>query len=760
MRNNLLIYVLFTVTLCFSQSERELINQIDSINKSALNYYNINDMMHSINSFNEAIKLSDSIRDSYGNAVANFSLGKIYSYMEEYNDAESCFKKMLAESQYIDDNYLIAYSYLSLGEVYRNKQQIAKVIPYFKKALLYAQKDIVKNQNNIDVQQGVLFKIRMSLCDAYLDLEDPAEAFLYLLRARKNLDNTQYSVYNEGLLGFMFGRYFVQKELLLNAIEKFEEAEKVLKEHDSDEDLECNELKSKIYKVHSQSLASMGNSDEAYTMLIKHNFYRERIINEEKVKQENIAKSKLYNAEYKREARLANSERFLQEQVAYEMQKINIIITVIVFLLLISFAALFKNYLSKRRLSSILRARNKQLEIARDLAEKSSQLKSNFISNVTHELRTPLYGVVGLTSLLLKSNDISIKDSKFIKSLKFSGDYLLNLINDILQVGKIESGKVELQMASVNLKVLLENIIDSFEYRSEESNNEIILSIDENLPEFIKCDNVRLSQVLINLIGNSIKFTRNGMIWLSIEVLEFADKSVNLRFVVKDNGTGIPKDQQERIFENFSQVNEENNVHYQGTGLGLSIAKHLVGLFNSKIELVSELGVGSEFSFNVSFEIDYDMKIESPTDIDVERPLQIQEKYMILVAEDNKINQIVTQNILQKGNFDCEIVENGLEAFNAVRDNNIYDLVLMDLNMPIMNGIESLKEIRKINKYIPVIALTAADIEEVKNDFSNLGFNDIVTKPFDNFEFYQKITACIQQYRMNVSSDDSLIRAS
>lgn len=533
-----------------------------------------------------------------------------------------------------------------------------------------------------------------------------------------------------------------------------------MKEHDTHDDFECNELMSKIAKAHSESLATMGNNDEAYAMLLKHNLYRERIINEEKVKQENIAKSRFYNAEYKRVARIANNERFLQEQAANKMQRINIIVSLGIFLLLVSFFTLYKNYLSKQKLSTILKARNKQLEVARDQAEKSSRLKSSFISNVTHELRTPLYGVVGLTSILLKSTDINEKDSKFIRSLKFSGDYLLNLINDILQVGKIESGKVELQMASVNLRVLIENIIDSFEYRGQESNNEIILSIDEKLPEFIKCDNVRLSQVLINLIGNSIKFTKNGMVWLSIEVLENVDDNVRLRFVVKDNGAGIPKDQQERIFENFSQVDEENKTQYQGTGLGLSIAKHLVGLFGSKIELVSELGVGSEFSFNVSFEIDNEMKLEAPSISDIGKTLQIHEKYKILVAEDNKINQIVTQNVLQKGNFECEIVENGLEALNAVRDRNSYDLVLMDLNMPIMNGVESVKEIRKINEHIPVIALTAADIEEVKNDFSNMGFNDIVTKPFDNFEFYQKITACIHQSKLNVSSDDALFRAS
>ena len=145
MRNNLFICFLFTLTLSFSQSEREVINQIDSINKLALNYYNINDLMQSINSFNEAIKLSDSINDRYGNAVANFTLGKIYSHMQEYNDAERCYNKMLAESQEIDDNYLIANSYLSLGDIYRNKKQITNVIPYFEKALLYAQKKKVEH---------------------------------------------------------------------------------------------------------------------------------------------------------------------------------------------------------------------------------------------------------------------------------------------------------------------------------------------------------------------------------------------------------------------------------------------------------------------------------------------------------------------------------------------------------------------------------------------------------------------------------------
>jgi len=746
--------------MSYSQNERDIIKQIDSINALALDHYNKSEMMQSINVFNEAIQLSDSINDSYGNAEANFTLGKIYSYMREYDDAERCFNKMLAASLNINDNYLIANSYLNLGKVIKNKNQLEAVMPFYEKALLYANKGEVIGENNQNDQHYVLFNIRMSITNFYFDINKPSKAFTYLLRAENNLDNIPFNSYHEGLLSFMYGRYFQQNELLFKANKKFDEAIGYLKDDKKAEELKYIELITNIYKEYANTKSKLGDNEGAYALLLKHNTAREKIINEEMVKQENIAKSKFYITEYKRVAQIATRERLLQEKVTQKMQKINLFIALGVFLLLVSMVLVYKNYVSKRELNRILESRNKQLEIARDEAEKSSQLKSNFISNVTHELRTPLYGVVGLTSLLLKNNNLNERDNKFLKSLKFSGDYLLNLVNDILQMGKIESQKVDLQIATVNPKLLVENIIDSFEYRIQENNNEIHFSVDDNIPEFIKCDNVRLSQILINLIGNSIKFTKNGKIWLGIEILNFVDEEVSLRFIVKDNGPGIPKEEHEKIFENFSQLNEKNNVNYQGTGLGLSIAKNLVELFDSKIKLVSDRGEGAEFSFDVTFEIDNDVKDGFRTENDSEGTIEIHDKFMILVAEDNKINQIVTQNVLEKGNFECHIVENGLEALNAIKENNIYDLILMDLNMPVMNGIEATKEIRSMNISIPVIALTAADIEEVKNDNFHEGFSDVITKPFDNFELYQKIISSIQKYKKDLSNDAQLFKVS
>ena len=742
----------------YPTDERGIIKQIDSINSLALDHYNNNDLMRSINAFNEAIKLSDSIDDSYGIAVANYTLGRIYGFMKEYEDAERCYLKMLDSSKEIDDNFLVATAYMNLGEVYKNNKPDSDIIPLFEMAYEYAQRRDVRDLDNKDKKQNVLFKIQMNLSEALLDKGKLSEALIYLLRAEENLDNATFSVYNEGYFSYIYGLYFVQKKSFFKANDKFEEALAYMEDRDDSEELQNKELLSAIYKAYSESQAALGNNQQAYAILLKYNKSLESLMNAENLKQENIAKSRLLIAEYKRDAQLANKEVLLQEQVKRKLQKINLITTMAIIFLVISLITLYKNYLSNRKLSSILKARNKQLQRARDTAENSLMLKSNFISNVTHELRTPLYGVVGLTSLLLKSNDLSERDNKFLKSLKFSGDYLLNLINDILQVGKIESEKVQLQENSVNIRSLVENIADSFEYRIQENNNELEINIDAGIPDYVKCDNVRLSQILINLVGNSIKFTENGKIIVGVHKINIDDSHATLKFVIKDNGPGIPKSQHDKIFENFSQLHDVHNIDYQGTGLGLSIAKNLVELFGSRIELESEEGQGAEFSFTVKFLIDQDVKVFTET-ANTGKTVPLNERYVVLVAEDNKINQIVTQNVLEKGNFECEVVENGLEALKAVQSKQ-YDLVLMDLNMPVMNGIDATKEIRKFNPTIPILALTAADIEEVKNDFSTMGFCDVITKPFDNFEFYQKITSCIQEYKLEVSYNSKLVKVS
>ena len=755
MKSYLLICFFVMTSLCFSQSEREVINQIDILNTEALAHYKNNDITLAFNSFNDALKLSDSINDYYGNAVANFNLGKINSYMLEFQEAELSYNGMLESSLQIDDNYLIANSYMSLAELFDKKDQHNDVIPYFEKALAYAKKTDVIDQDNHDKQNNVLFNIRMKLSNLFLKRNDFNTALIYLLRAENNLNKLAHNSQAAAFFNYTYGRYFIHKELYNKAKDKFDLA--ILQLGENDTNLKNNFLLSEIYHDLSLTYANMDDPDMAYNVLLKHNSYREQFINEEKVRQNNIAQSKFYLAEYKALAERANKERLIQTEITEKIKNINVIIIFSLIVLFISIIMLYRNYRAKRKLSHILEVRNIQLEFARDQAEKSSQLKTKFISNVTHELRTPLYGVVGLTSLLLKRNDLSERDAKYLNSLKYSGDYLLNLVNDILQIGKIESKKVELKNTTVDLRKLIDNIKDSFDYKLQETNNKIKIEIDNTIPKFVKCDSVRLSQVLINLIGNSIKFTENETTKVTVQALNLDSENVSLRFAIIDNGPGIPKNKQKRIFENFSQLGENSNVNYKGTGLGLPITKNLIELFGSSIELDSEIGKGSTFSFEVTFEVDKQAEIELKQN--KSKTVALNGNHRILVAEDNKINQIVTRNILEKGNFQCDIVKNGLEAVHAARKED-YDLILMDINMPLMNGNEATLEIRKTNANIPIIALTAADIEEVKKEYKAVGYNDFITKPFNNADFYQTILTNIEKSKLKIIENPHLVKVS
>tara|TARA_R110000868_G_scaffold3388_1_gene21871 strand:+ start:6017 stop:8293 length:2277 start_codon:yes stop_codon:yes gene_type:complete len=743
MKNFSLFSFLLVFSFSFGQSERQVINQIDSINIIATNYINANDILKSFNKANQARQLSDSLNDDYGNALANFTLGKIYLQTQKYENAKASFLKMQKHSKKIGDNYLTSTSYLNLGELEILNKNSLSAVPFFEKAAEYALKIEPEDVKNGNIGQSLLFQIYINLSALYLDNSKLNEATICLLKAQDNLTKLPFNYYYKSQFNYYYGDLYLKRKLYNLANDRFEIALNAVKFETENKD--NNLLISKICKEYSISLEATGQSDLAYAMLKRNDIARDKYINEEKIKQENIINSKLYIELYKQEAKWANEGRMLQEKITEEAKNFNVYMTFTAILLLVSFIALLIIYTSKRKLSRILATQNNKLEAAKEMAEESSRLKTKFISNVSHELRTPLYGVVGLTSLMIKNNNFSARDTKYLKSLKYSGDYLLNLINDILQVGKIESNAFELNNVSVKLKSLIQNIVDSFEYRLEESNNQIHISYDDELPEFVECDKIRLTQILFNLIGNSIKFTENGTINVRAIFLNSDTENVTIRFEVEDDGKGIPKDKQTVIFENFSQLNENINMNYQGTGLGLSVTKKLIELFDSKIELESDLGLGSNFCFNVIFKIDENaIKDQKRKKLNNIFTTANSNSFKILIAEDNKINQIVTSNLLKKENYNCDIAQNGLEALNAFKSNK-YDLILMDINMPVMDGNEATKEIKKLDSNIPIVALTASNIDDIRKTQDEIGFDDIITKPFDNEVFFKTISKLIER---------------
>ncbi|WP_298538697.1 response regulator [uncultured Aquimarina sp.] len=423
--------------------------------------------------------------------------------------------------------------------------------------------------------------------------------------------------------------------------------------------------------------------------------------------------------------------------------QISIILGVVLILISLAFLiSAYKNNLQKKKLNNDLIEKNKELVNAKETAEQVSTLKSQFISTVSHELRTPLYGVIGLTSLLME-NPEEKKKNEYLESLKFSGDYLLALINDVLQLSKIETNEVKLEKVSFDLRSLIEGIVNSLHSKQKHNSNTVHIDIDRNIKTTLLGDSVRLSQILINLIGNALKFTNNGNIWIKVNCLDYQDDNYKLRFIIKDDGIGIPKSKQETIFDNFAQVKNQNQ-EYEGTGLGLAIVKKLIHLHNSEIFINSEDGVGSEFTFDLSYE-----KAVKEQDISSKTGETISigtTNFNILIVDDNKINQIVTQNILKKKGYTCNLASNGMNAIEMVKSES-FDLILMDINMPEMNGLDATTVIRTFNTHIPIIALTAVEEGEIRDQALSVGMNDVIIKPYDTQQFFQTIMKNISKVK-------------
>ena len=403
--------------------------------------------------------------------------------------------------------------------------------------------------------------------------------------------------------------------------------------------------------------------------------------------------------------------------------------------------SLYKNNNLRAKANNLLKDKNTELQDAKEKAEKASQAKAQFLSTITHELRTPMYTVTGLTHLLLEE-DPKPEQREHLNSLKFSGEYLLSLINNILDLNKLEASKVELEKVPFNLKRRVDSVIISLKKSAEVKNNILDLEYDPDIPEEIIGDSLKISQILINLISNSIKFTENGQIWVRIKITHRENQKVYIQFEVEDTGDGISKKKQNVIFESFSQGSLQINRKHGGTGLGLSIVKNLLELMGSKINLESKLGEGSKFWFVLPYT--YIEKGESATEnainnIEVVLDEEIFKNKSVLIVEDNKINQMITKKILEKKDMVCTIVDNGVDAIKLTKEGN-FDVILMDIHMPGISGIEATKQIREFNKTVPIIALTAVTIEENLEEFYRAGFSEFIPKPFKADDFFDKIS--------------------
>ncbi|MFV5694992.1 ATP-binding protein [Flavobacterium sp. LB3P122] len=389
-------------------------------------------------------------------------------------------------------------------------------------------------------------------------------------------------------------------------------------------------------------------------------------------------------------------------------------------------------------------------ELKTQIAEEAVKSKQQFLSNMSHEIRTPMNGIIGFTNVVLKTK-LDDSQKKYISAIKESGDALIVLINDILDIAKVDSGKMIFEKVPLSLSVSITTMLHLFEPKMKEKNLELINEYDSNIPLNLIGDPIRLRQIILNLMSNAVKFTSAGKITISVRLLKEDAEKATIEFKITDTGIGVPKDKLDEVFNNFEQASPGISSSYGGTGLGLAIVKQLVELQGGTIIVNSEEGKGSAFGFVLPFE-----KRNSETETTPiytvesiqEKPLEekTKENIKVLVVEDIKLNQLLIKIILLDFGYDVTIADNGKLGVESFEKNN-YDIILMDLQMPVMNGFEATAHIRNTMKSnIPIIALTAdvtsADVEKCKA----VGMNDYLSKPIDEKLLYNKINQCLKEF--------------
>lgn len=375
-------------------------------------------------------------------------------------------------------------------------------------------------------------------------------------------------------------------------------------------------------------------------------------------------------------------------------------------------------------------------------AEQARKSKEIFLANMSHEIRTPINGIKGIVHML-KNADLNLEQQDWVNRLEIASNSLLLIINDILDISKIDSGMMKIEMEDFNLPNVLLDLAQMFKMKAADKNLKFEIILDPKLPKHVHFDSLRLEQIISNFVSNSLKFTENGKITLVVESLESANEIHKIKFSVKDTGIGIKPDSVDKIFLAFEQGDDGITKKFGGTGLGLAIVKRLSELLNGEVHAKSSYGESSEFSFIVDIkEVKEKNLIEREINLPYAQFTKL-DNISVLVAEDNELNSFMLAHILQAWDCKVTVVKNGRLALEALEKED-YDLVLMDTHMPVMSGFEAIKEIRNNvdpkRRKTPIITISASVLEHEQQAAFQVGADEVIGKPFDPTELYKKIT--------------------
>jgi signal transduction histidine kinase/CheY-like chemotaxis protein/Tfp pilus assembly protein PilF len=671
-----------------------------------------------------AIQYATNNEDDPSLAYSYYILGSTYNRMQYRDKAKEYYQKTLKIEEELDNKRQIVLVYHDLVRISEKENNFEKAYGYLQKG--YEAAEASGDLETILVLDWVKIIVLQSekKYEEVLLLVDEMEVRVRKIKSKKVMYTARinYLEFTKGGAYYHLGDY--------------EQAQKFLEKHTTNEYTHAPNLATSyiqlavIYKskgeVEKQRMAQLN-----YQKNLKKKLDEDR----DRLQEELLANYSLH----KDQLTLDKLEE-KNNQKAIVVNRFRVVLVIIILLLIgcVTLGTLIVKAIYKKiRSNKLLRMKHNKLEEAKLKAEMTSKTKSNFFSMMSHELRTPLYAVTGITHLLLEE-DPKPSQQQYLKSLKFSGDHLLSLVNNILQANKLEDNTITIGASTFNLKANINNIIKSFDLLIKDRENELHIAYDKEIPELLVGDSLKISQILINLVSNAIKFTKGGTIRLSVEMVEETAEDVKLHFCVQDTGIGIPKEKQGKVFDMFSQNEDAINEEYQGSGLGLSIVKKLLEVYDSEIHLESKVDVGTTFTFDIHFP-----KAVEGVDPNIEIYLDDVDfsELKMLVVDDNRINQMLTKKILSTKKITTDIVASGAEAIENVK-NNHYDLILMDIHMPEMDGYEATIAIRQFNQEVPIIAFTAVSLDDSLPKIVNSGMNDMILKPF----VAEQLFALIQKY--------------
>jgi len=652
----------------------------------------------SLTAFNEAIQFFQALGDRNGQLDCLNEISSIYFKLGDIPSAMEYILQSLKIHTDLGDSEGIANNYNELGKLYVFLQDYDNAIDHFKKGL-----KIFEGLKN----KGQMVNSYFLLGNAYNWMNDYDKALYYLLRASNSLEQLTDIDTKAKTLGSLAILYTKQKEYE-KAIGYFNEALSVAKDGAS------SVVKAQIQKSLANLYIDLTQYDKAIEIL-------------------NNALAIAQTSPM--EGQLVKIHEFLS--MAYEKlgDSQNALAHYKIYSELDKHVASEEVNLKAKALH--IRYDLEELRKQKEIAELSDKLKEQFLANVSHEIRTPMNGVLGMAHLLSKTSPTK-EQEEYIEAIKLSANNLMVIINDILDFSKINAGKIEFNENEFNLRELIRGIIQILQVKADEKKIKIGCTIDYRIKDNLVGDPIRLNQILMNLMGNAVKFTEHGKVMLEVKLMEQHDTTCKIRMKVIDSGIGIPENKLQSIFDSFEQA-DNNKRRYEGTGLGLTIVKQLVELQGGDISVKSQVNNGSEFTVDMTFRMGKSEAAES-----VQRPEEIEamdfSHVRVLIVEDNRVNQLLVKNMLKKFGFDnMDTAENGLLALNRLKEKD-YDIVLMDIQMPEMDGYEITNEIRhrlrKEMRAIPVIAITADASDKERLKAQSAGMDDYVVKPYTPEELY------------------------